>query len=478
MQLKRILRTALLAGLCCLSLAACTPETTPSEPEVSGSSDTLETTLLPNGWDAADFTVLSFDKYGPMDGASPVTLTDEEQRELLSLLDIGSWEEFDPADSPQHGLTPWLVLSAEDGRTFIVWDGAETGKTLFTLQGTEDSTKMLYAGPAEVSQRAKALQETVSARKDSLLPLEEAEILYPDLLPKEVTSTHAYEMAKADPTAVIRWDGRIATGRTAADTFRKAVESGGTGELTVYDFYPSYTEPEKVRCSYTRFWTDGGSDWCFSDSSEDSRSAYTEPSRYALQSLEFNDYGYLVTTGEGSSEPTCYPVIADRLLWEDADRREQLYTRYLEPMLTSTALGDNEWDSLGEIPLPLWVFEDLYRHDHDGTSPFDIYGTDWPVDEMASQLSRYFDDVTEELLIQEHQDIYDPASGTLHYEGGRGGGPYCLRVTGWEEDGDRLTLHYEEYSCFTGEPLEGREYRLTVRLLEDGSFHYLGNHKA
>lgn len=476
MQLKRILRTALLAGLCCLSLAACAPETTPSEPEVSGSSDTLETTLLPNGWDAADFTVLSFDKYGPMDGASPVTLTHEEQRELLGLLSGSDWEAIDPYTLPPHDPSYYLYLKTADGRTLGVGTLINSDQAMLNLE--DEETYLLYTGSPETVERAKALQETVSARKDSLLPLEEAEILYPDLLSKEVTSTHAYEMAKADPTSVIRWDGRIATGRTAADTFRKAVESGGTGELTVYDFYPSYTEPEKVRCSYTRFWTDGGSAWCFSDSSEDSRSAYTEPSRYALQSLEFNDYGYLVTTGEGSSEPTGYPVIADRLLWEDADRREQLYTRYLEPVLTSTALGDNEWDSLGEIPLPLWVFEDLYRHDHNGTSPFDTYGTDWPVDEMASQLSRYFDDVTEELLIQEHQDIYDPASGTLHYEGGRGGGPYCLRVTGWEEDGDRLTLHYEEYSCFTGEPLEGREYRLTVRLLEDGSFHYLGNHKA
>lgn len=32
--------------------------------------DTLTTTLLPGGWDAADFTVLLLDKYGPMDGAS------------------------------------------------------------------------------------------------------------------------------------------------------------------------------------------------------------------------------------------------------------------------------------------------------------------------------------------------------------------------------------------------------------------------
>ena len=109
MQLRRMLLTLFLAGLCCVSLAACTPDNTPSEPESSSSGDTLTTTLLPNGWDAADFTVLLFDKYGPMDGASPVTLTDEEQKELLNLLDISSWEPSDEADAPQHGLTPWLT---------------------------------------------------------------------------------------------------------------------------------------------------------------------------------------------------------------------------------------------------------------------------------------------------------------------------------------------------------------------------------
>lgn len=45
-------------------------------------------------------------------------------------------------------------------------------------------------------------------------------------------------------------------------------------------------------------------------------------------------------------------------------------------------------------------------------------------------------------------------------------------------DGDRLTLHYEEYSPATGEPYEDSACLLTVRLLEDGSFRYLGNHKA
>ncbi len=122
------------------------------EPESSGSGDTLTTTLLPGGWDAADFTVLLFDKYGPMDGASPVTLTDEEQKELFNLLDISSWEPFDEADAPQHGLTPWLTLSAEDGRTLIVWDGAETGKTLFTLPGNRGGRKVSLCWPSRGEQ--------------------------------------------------------------------------------------------------------------------------------------------------------------------------------------------------------------------------------------------------------------------------------------------------------------------------------------
>lgn len=473
MNLKRTLWAALLAGLCCLSLAACAPNPSQS----SGSGDPAASTLLPNGWDAADFTVQLFDKYGPMDGASPVTLTNDEQKELLSLLNINSWEPFDVEDSPQHGLTPWLILSAEDGRTLIIWDGAETGKTFFTLQETEESERFLYSGPAEVSNQAQALQETIIARRNSLLPSEEAEILYPDLLPEAVTSTGAYRIAADDPTAVIIWNGRVATGRTAADSFWQAAESGGTGELSLYTFSPNHAEPDKIQCQYDRFWTDGGSSWYFSDYSADSSTAFMEPSRYDAQLLEVNDYGYLVASGDFVSEPTGYLVIPDRLLWEDADQRVQLYERYLEPVLPS-ALGETEWDSLEEIPQPLWVFEDLYHYDHQNASPFDVYGADWPVDEMAAQLSRYFDGVTEEQLIALYQEVYDPATGTLHYEGGRGGGPFCLRVTGWEEDGDQLTLNYEEYSSLTGEPYEDRECQLTVQLMEDGSFRYLSNHRA
>lgn len=87
------------------------------------------------------------------------------------------------------------------------------------------------------------------------------------------------------------------------DIFWQAVESGGTGELTLYTFAPNYADPETIRCSYTRFWTDGGSSWYFSDYSEDSSFAFMEPSRYEVQTLELSDYGYLTITDEVNSEP-------------------------------------------------------------------------------------------------------------------------------------------------------------------------------
>lgn len=471
MNLKRTLWAALLAGLCCLGLAACAPNPSQS----SGSGDPAASTLLPNGWDAADFTVQLFDKYGLSDNASPMTLTNDEQEELLGLLGSSDWEIIDPDTLPPHDPCFFVYLQAADGRTLGVGALINSDQSMLMLQ--DEEAYLLYSGSPKAVEQSQALLEAVIARRNSLLPSGEAEILYPDLLPEAVTSTGAYRIAAADPTAVIIWNGRVATGRTAADSFWQAAESGGTGELSLYTFSPNHAEPDKIQCQYDRFWTDGGSSWYFSDYSADSSTAFMEPSRYDAQLLEVNDYGYLVASGDFVSEPTGYLVIPDRLLWEDADQRVQLYERYLEPVLPS-ALGETEWDSLEEIPQPLWVFEDLYHYDHQNASPFDVYGADWPVDEMAAQLSRYFDGVTEEQLIALYQEVYDPATGTLHYEGGRGGGPFCLRVTGWEEDGDQLTLNYEEYSSLTGEPYEDREYQLTVQLMEDGSFRYLSNHRA
>ena len=173
MHLRRMLLTLFLAGLCCVSLAACTPETSPSEPESSSSGDTLTTTLLPGGWDAADFTVLLFDKYGPMDGASPVTLTDEEQKELFSLLSGSEWEAIDPYTLPPHDPSFFVTLQAPDGRTLGVGSLINSDQSMLALE--DEETYLLYAGSPEAVEQAQALRETVTARRDSLLPSGEAE---------------------------------------------------------------------------------------------------------------------------------------------------------------------------------------------------------------------------------------------------------------------------------------------------------------
>lgn len=51
--------------------------------------------------------------------------------------------------------------------------------------------------------------------------------------------------------------GGLPPGAPLWTSFCKAVENGGTGELTLYTFAPNYADPETIWCSYTRFWTDG-----------------------------------------------------------------------------------------------------------------------------------------------------------------------------------------------------------------------------
>ena len=62
--------------------------------------------------------------------------------------------------------------------------------------------------------------------------------------------------------------------------------------------------------------------------------------------------------------------------------------------------------------------------------------------------------------------------------GGRGGGPLYLRVTDWSQEGDLLSIFYEEYDGETGAPFEDASYLLQIRLAGDGSFRYLSNQRA
>ena len=62
--------------------------------------------VLPNSWKMEQFVIAGFDKDGPGDFGRQVSLSDEEQAELLQLLDIESWE---ACEGIEHGLSVCLT---------------------------------------------------------------------------------------------------------------------------------------------------------------------------------------------------------------------------------------------------------------------------------------------------------------------------------------------------------------------------------
>jgi len=83
------------------------------------------------------------------------------------------------------------------------------------------------------------------------------------------------------------------------------------------------------------------------------------------------------------------------------------------------------------------------------------------------------------MIVSSHRvEDYDAVSGTIHYEGGRGGLAPSYRVTDWRQEGNILSLDYESYDFVTGIPYEDASYVLTVRPMEYGSFRYLSNQTA
>ena len=464
-----------LAATACGNGAAPPAETSMSSQQGSGSSGDTEVsegqegTLLPNGWKTEDFVVAGFSKDGPGDFGYKALLTEEEQKNLSDLLELESWEEAQP---PEHGLTDVLSLSDEaEERFLIVYDGQDLG-TLVDLRETSTGKTWLFSAPSQVCSDAKALAESLRERAEASSgeAAASAEIRFPELLPDAVKTSSLYKEALTRPS-VILFQGQPVTSRTAADHFLKAAAEGKDSELYLY----SFTTLEDIQdCLVVRFVSKDGK---ITESFASERSwdgPVVLDNSYAVTDISLNSYGYLVYQGESSSEPTGYQVVNDRDLYPDAQERQKMLNTYVDP-IGYTALGNRYWDSPQELTQWVWLFEDLYRYEN-SKSPFDQYGYDWPVKDMLELLNRYFDGVTKEILLSdEWAQVYNADSDTIHYEGGRGGGPFCLRVTSWDKEGDLLSIHYENYDYVTGIPFEDGKCLLTVKLMDDGSFRYLSN---
>ena len=455
-----------------------TPSSQTSEPLVvsdGGNSEIFvpqgEETLLPNGWDLADFTQAGFDKDGPGDLGLRVPLTGEEEARLAGLLQPENWQEAQPVE---RGISPCLtLLDQEGGRQLVTAEDPELG-TLILLREEGSDERWLYAAPKEVAGQARSLAEAIRERggTDSSAQAgnQSAQVLWPQLVPQSLGESALYKEALSCPSAIL-YQGQPVTSREAVDRFIQSADQGERGELWLYSFWEL---DGSLSCTRVHFRPDGRETWARADSWE---GPLEEGEANPVVKISLTDYGYLTWQSDGSGEPFGWQVVNDRELFPDGEERLALKETYLDPLGTGMA---EAFAFPQQLPgRPHWIFEDLYSRET-GRSPFDDYGTDWPGKEMAELLARYFDGLTPETALQEIRKIpgYDTAKDLLHYEGGRGGGPFLLGVSRWQEEGDTLTIFYEQRSPVTGVPYEDGQWVLTVRLMEDGSFRYIANQPA
>ena len=316
-----------------------------------------------------------------------------------------------------------------------------------------------------------ASQDAPSSQEPEREPMgSPAVIAYPELLTDELTASPLYQQALARPSVIV-YQGEILTDPQPVHDFLAAVERGEDWDLYYYNF-DSYGTPS---VSFDHFFTDGGKVYLRSEF-EYSRETLIERTdfTYPVARLELNDYGYLTYHDVSDSG---FAVISDRDLYDDALERRQMRKTYLSPIYYTGIGSGGTWSTPFVDMSWLYFFEDIYNYENED-SPWDRFGSDWPVDAMAETLSRYFDGVTADVVIASFKpgdDRYDPAARTFHYEGGRGGAIPDARVTGWSRDGDLLAIDYHRYEYYSGLPVGGESRRLTVRLMEDGSFRYLSN---
>lgn len=119
--------------------------------------------VLPNSWKMEQFVIAGFDKDGPGDFGRQVSLSDEEQAELLQLLDIESWES---CEGIEHELSVCLTVADKELQHFLsVQDAGEEGSVILLLDQTSGE-RWLYRASEQTAKQAEQLAARLRARCD------------------------------------------------------------------------------------------------------------------------------------------------------------------------------------------------------------------------------------------------------------------------------------------------------------------------
>lgn len=293
-------------------------------------------------------------------------------------------------------------------------------------------------------------------------------------LPEKLASSALVKTALTQP-CIIAYDNQPVTDRTSADAFRAAVEAKKPAQLFVYNF-SSYDGNILVR----QLTTDGGTGTASHASLATPTAALSFEAPTKVSSFAFNDYGRMIVTGEGSTEPTNIIMVSGYQLYPDFTQRQELLQKYISPIANEAPINTT-WDAPTQLTNWVWTYESLFYHTNSFSTPWDVYGNNWPVPAMVQLISTYFDIDPQMLhgaLASDMRGKYDADNDTLYYEGGRGGYSPTHMVTGRRLTGDMMEIDYYQEN-FDGTPVPGFSHcTLTLRILPDDTFRYLSNRVA
>ena len=376
-----------------------------------------------------------------------------------------------------------LILTFMLLLAFAACSGGRKGEDIPSGDSEVSSTPKSSQTEQETSSTASAEEPGPSSPEPQEPIGNPAVIAHPELLPEEVTSSSIYQQALTRPS-VIAYEQEIATDPQPVHDFLAAAERGENWDLYCYQFTTVYAD-ETPYLILRHFSFDGGALSVQTDYAESWEAIDEDDPPYLITDLLLTDYGLLTYhmtglltdgTKDWNESDLSVKVVNDLDLYDDAAERQRVMETYLDPIRPS-GIGYNTWSSPQELNNLIFVAEDLYRYENEDT-PFDHFGSSWPMDFILETLSRYFENVTAEDVIANAERFlsvahYAPQTDTVYYEGGRGGAPILARVTGRSREGDLLLIDYDCDNIDTG--ILDYSRRLTVRLREDGSFRYLSN---
>ncbi len=331
---------------------------------------------------------------------------------------------------------------------------------------SEESSSEASGLSSSTAESDSVYTDTPEDSSENTEPVETAAVIaYPELVDERLAASSVYQQALERPSVIAYQDEVVTDAQPVYDFIDKK-----NGDLYIYEFQssPDYGEG----CYFSHYFADETGTVKYSDGYAYNWDSITESGEMEAGSVFLNEYGYFCY-----GEDMGVQVVNDRVLYDDAEERQRLHSAYIRPIFYSGIASHGEWASPEEIGSWVFLFEDIYYYENNA-SPWEQFGSDWPIDDIVAVLSRYFDDITPEVVIKNARYNsgmdYDAQTNTIHYEGGRGGVPMPVRVTGYSQEGDVLRIEYEGYSFNTGVPM-GEERILSVRLVEDGSFRYISN---